>query len=81
MKMKKYKIIIIAIVLLLSLIVILQNMHPFSTNFIFWKFSLPGAFLLFLTFMFGFIAGLLTAIRFESKSEKKQEVVSDKNKT
>jgi uncharacterized integral membrane protein len=79
--MKKFKIIVIVIVLLLSLIVILQNMQSVSTNFIFWEFSLPGAFLLFLTFMFGFIAGLLTAIRFEGKSEKKREVISDRNKT
>lgn len=79
--MKKFKIIVIAIVLLLSLIVILQNIHPFSANFLFWEFPLPGAFLLFLTFMFGFIAGLLTAVRFESKSEKKREVISDKNRS
>jgi uncharacterized integral membrane protein len=77
--MKKFKIIVMAIVLLLSLIVILQNMHPFRANILFWEFPLPGAFLLFLTFMFGFIAGLLVAIRFESKSEKKQEVVSGGN--
>lgn len=79
--MKKFKIIVIAIVLLLSLIVILQNMQSVDTNFIFWKFSLPGAFLLFLTFLFGFIAGLLAAIRFEGKSEKKREVASGGNKT
>ena len=79
--MKKIKIIVIAIVLLLSLIVILQNMHPVNTHFIFWEFSLPGALLLFLTFMFGFIAGLLAAIRFEGKSEKRQKVVSHQDKT
>ncbi len=79
--MKKFKIIVIAIVLLLSLIVILQNMQPVKTKFIFWMFTLPGAFLLFLTFMFGFIAGLLMAIRFESRSEKKREVISGGNKT
>jgi hypothetical protein len=56
-------------------------MHSVRTNLLFWEFSLPGAFLLFLTFLFGFIAGLLAAIRYEGKSGKKQEVVSGKNKT
>jgi uncharacterized integral membrane protein len=74
--MKKFKIIVVAIVLLLSLIVILQNIQPFSANFLFWEFSLPGAFLLFLTFIFGFVAGLLVAIHFERKSEKKRETMS-----
>jgi uncharacterized integral membrane protein len=78
--MKKFKIIVIAIVLLLSLIVILQNMNPVNTNLIFWEFSLPRAFLLFLTFSLGFIAGLLAAIRFEGKSEKKREHVSGREK-
>ena len=79
--MKKFKIIVITIVLLLSLIVILQNMQPVETKFIFWMFTLPGAFLLFLTFVLGFIAGLLMAIRFEGKSEKKREVISGRDKS
>lgn len=78
--MKKIKIIAIAIVLLLSLIVILQNIQNVETRIFFWTFNLPGAFLLFLTFMFGFFAGLLAAIRFERKSEKKPEVASGKEK-
>ena len=79
--MKKFKIIVMAIVILLSLIVILQNMQPVEMKFIFWMRTLPGAFLLFLTFLFGFIAGLLAALRFERKSEKKREVASGGNKT
>lgn len=79
--MKKLKIIVIAIVLLLSLIVILQNMQPVEMKFIFWMRTLPGAFLLFLTFSLGFIAGLLAALRFEGKSEKKREALSDREKS
>ena len=79
--MKKFKIIVIAVVLLLSLIVILQNMQSVNTNFIFWEFSLPRAFLLFLTFLFGFITGLLTALHFEGKFEKKHEITSGREKT
>jgi uncharacterized integral membrane protein len=74
--MKKYKIIIILIVLFLFLVVVLQNTGPVVTNFLFFKFSLPNALLLFLTFMFGFIAGLLAVMRFEGKSEKKQGAAS-----
>ena len=77
--MKKFKMVVIAIVLLLSLIVILQNTEPVKTKFLFKTFELPRAFLLFLTFLFGFIAGLLAAIRFEGKSDKKREVTSDRN--
>jgi len=78
--MKKYKIIIILIVLLLALIVILQNTQSVETKFLLVKFAMPRAFLLFLTFMFGFIAGLLVVIRFEGKTKEKREVVSDSEK-
>jgi len=78
--MKKFKIIVIVVVLLLALIVILQNAQSVETKFLFWTFILPRAFLLFLAFMFGFIAGLLAVIRFEGKSKKKREVVSDSEK-
>lgn len=78
--MKKYKIIVILIVLLLFLVVILQNTGPVVTKFLFFEFSLPRALLLFVTFAFGFIAGLLMAMRFEGKSEKKQEAASGPNK-
>ena len=79
--MKKFKIVVIAIVLLLSLIVILQNTESVKTKFLFKTFELPRAFLLFLTFMFGFVAGLLAAIRFKGKSEKKRETVSGQEKS
>lgn len=75
--MKKFKIILIIVVLLLALIVILQNSQAVNTKILFWSFNLPRAFLLFLTFMFGFISGLLVIIRFEGKAKKKRELVSE----
>lgn len=75
--MKKFKIIVILVVLLLALIVILQNSRVVETKILFWSFNLPRAFLLFLTFMFGFIAGLLVVIRFEGKARKKRELASE----
>jgi len=78
--MKKFKIITIIVVLLLVLIIILQNTQSVETDFLFFKFSLPAAFLLFLTFMFGFIAGLLAVVRFEGKSKKKHDTASGSEK-
>lgn len=78
--MKKFKIIVIAIVLLLVLVVILQNTESVNIAFLFWSFPLPRALLLFLTFVFGVIAGLLAAMRFEGKSEKKQQTSSGEGK-
>jgi len=71
--MKKLKIITIAVVLLLVLIVILQNTQSVETKLLFVKITMPRAFLLMLTFLFGFIAGLLATLRFESKTSKNSD--------
>jgi len=68
--MKKFKIIVISVVLLLFLIVILQNTQSVETKLLFAKITMPRAFLLMLTFVFGFIAGLLTTLRLDSKTKK-----------
>ena len=68
--MKKFKIIAIAVVLLLVLIVTLQNTQSVETKLLFAKITMPRAFLLMLTFLFGFIAGLLTTLRLGSKTKK-----------
>ncbi len=71
--MKKFKIITIVVVIVLVLIVILQNTQSVETKFLFVKIAMPRAFLLMLTFLFGFVAGLLATLRLEGKTEKKQE--------
>jgi uncharacterized integral membrane protein len=68
--MKKFKIITIAVVLLLVLIVILQNTQSVETKLLFISITMPRAFLLMLTFLFGFIAGLLATLRLGSKPDK-----------
>ena len=68
--MKKFKIITIAVVLLLVLIVILQNTQSVETKFLFFRVAMPRAFLLMLTFLFGFIAGLLATLRLGSRPGK-----------
>jgi uncharacterized integral membrane protein len=67
--MKKFKIIAIAVVLLLVLIITLQNTQSVDTRILFAKITMPAAFLLMLTFVFGFIAGLLTTLRLDSKTK------------
>ena len=71
--MKKFKTITIAVVLVLVLIVILQNTQSVETKFLFVKITMPRAFLLMLTFLFGFVAGLLVTLRLEGKAEKKHK--------
>ena len=68
--MKKFKTIAIAVVLVLVLVLILQNTQSVETKFLFVKVTMPRAFLLMLTFLFGFIAGLLATLRFERKADK-----------
>ena len=70
--MKKFKTIVITVVLLLVIVLILQNTQSVETKFLFARITMPRAFLLMLTFLFGFIAGLLATLRFERKADKKQ---------
>ena len=74
--MKKFKIIIIAIVTLLTLIVFLQNTETVETKFLFTKISMPRVLLLMMTFMTGFVVGLITAsnvLRNSAKPDKTSE--------
>jgi uncharacterized integral membrane protein len=68
--MAKFKTIVIALVLLLVLILILQNTQSVETKFLFAKVTMPRAFLLMLTFLFGFVAGLLAALSFGRKAKR-----------
>jgi uncharacterized integral membrane protein len=69
--MKKIKTIVIALVLLLVLIIVLQNTQSVETKLLFAKVTMPRAFLLMLTFLFGFVAGLLTTLSFGRKANRK----------
>ena len=72
--MKNFKTITIAVVIILVLIVILQNTQAVETKFLFVTVTMPRAFLLMLTFLFGFIAGLLIKLRLEGKKTKKTKI-------
>lgn len=68
--MKKAKIIIIAVVSLLALIIFLQNTEAVDTKVLFTTITMPRVLLLILTFMTGFVVGLITASQVLRKSAK-----------
>jgi len=71
--MKKAKIITIVIILLLTLIVFLQNTQAVETKFLFLTVTMPRVLLLFVTFVLGFVGGLITASYVLRKPAKSQE--------
>jgi len=68
--MSKVKIVAIVVVALLVLIVILQNTEQVKTQILFVSFEMPRAALLFMTFVIGFLIGLLTAGWLRRKRKK-----------
>lgn len=71
--MKKVKIITIVVILLLALIVFLQNTEAVETKFLFLTVTMPRVLLLFVTFILGFVGGLITASYVLRKPAKSQE--------
>lgn len=65
--MDKAKIIIAAILALLTLIIVLQNTENVDTKVLFMTISLPRAALLFGTMVIGFILGVVMAGRILGK--------------
>ena len=59
--MKKVKVVAIIVILLLALIVFLQNTQAVETKLLFLTITMPRVLLLMLTFIMGFIGGLITA--------------------
>ena len=68
--MKNAKIIIILIVSVLALIVALQNTQAVETKLLFASVTMPRVLLLILTFITGFIVGLITASHVLGKPKK-----------
>ena len=71
--MKKAKIITIVVILLLTLIVFLQNTQAVETRVLFLTITMPRVLLLFVTFVLGFVGGLITASYVLRKPAKSQE--------
>ena len=68
--MNKVKVILIAIVCLLTLIVVLQNTEAVETRLLFVSVTMPRAALLFGTLLIGFLLGVLTAGRLVRKAKQ-----------
>jgi uncharacterized integral membrane protein len=68
--MKKAKVIGIILVSILALIVFLQNTESVETRLLFMTVTMPRVLLLILTFITGFIVGLVTASYILRKSHK-----------
>jgi len=62
--MNKLKMTVIIVISLAVLIVVLQNTQSVETKLLFVTITMPRAFLLLLTFLFGFIAGAILTMRF-----------------
>ncbi len=60
----------IAALAIVVVIVILQNTAPVETKLLFVSITMPRAVLLFLTFVIGFVVGLLAAGRIARRKEK-----------
>jgi uncharacterized integral membrane protein len=60
---KNARLIIAAVVALLILVVVLQNLDQAPTRILFFTITMPRALLLFITLLIGFIIGLLFASR------------------
>ena len=73
--MKNLKMIVIIIVSLLVLVIVLQNTQSVETRLLFVKITMPRAFLLFLTFLFGFIVGTILIVSISGKPQKKKTKV------
>lgn len=59
--MKKFAIVVVAVIGLLVLIVVLQNTEAVSTKILFLTVTMPGAALLFGTLLIGFVLGVVAA--------------------
>lgn len=57
--MKKFKVIVLCVIVVLVMIVILQNIAAVEFQFLFYSISMSKALLLFITALIGFLIGLL----------------------
>ena len=75
--MKKAKLIAIIVISILAFIIFLQNTESVETKILFMNVAMPRAILLILTFLAGFVAGIITTSLLLRKSEKKKTVPQD----
>ena len=67
--MKNLKMITVIVISILALIVVLQNTQSVETKILFATITIPRAFLLFLVFLFGLIAGGILTVTVSHKKK------------
>jgi len=73
--MKKAKIAVIIVISILALIIFLQNTEAVETKLLFATVTMSRALLLMLTFIMGFVGGLITASSILRKIDKRKTQV------
>ena len=70
--MKRFKLISIAVLILLGIIIILQNTEQVETRLLFVSITMPRAILLMGTTMIGFALGILVSLFFQRRDQPKE---------
>ena len=70
--MNKFKLIVAVVILLLVVIVFLQNTEAVETKLLFLTITMPRVLLLVVTFIVGFVGGLITANHVLTKAGKSE---------
>jgi uncharacterized integral membrane protein len=68
--MERFKLISIAVLIVMGIIIILQNTQPVETRILFMTITMPRAILLMVTTLIGFALGMLVSFLFQRKAKK-----------
>ena len=69
--MRKVKLIAIVIIAILTIIILVQNTEPVQARVLFWTVPMSRALLMMLTFVLGFVIGILVPTYFLRKTDGK----------
>lgn len=67
--MTKSRLITAAVIVVLALVLIIQNLEKVTTHILFFEFQLSNAVLLTLTFLIGLVTGLILSMRKAAKKK------------
>ena len=70
--MERFKLVSIAVLIILGIIIILQNTQPVETKILFMTITMPRAILLLVTTLIGFALGVLVSFFFQRKKDQRQ---------
>lgn len=71
--MSRARTIAVVVVTVLLIVIILQNTHSVETKLLFATIAMPGALLLFVTLLVGFLVGFVAAGRMVRRQPPKNE--------